>query len=123
MSENPVDRDLRNMLDCLSPGQLLRLRDLVDARTGSPLPQPAGGPAAYRGVPVPEDQPETLRWYQGVDAALDAAIPLVEALSSGEPCVFNGYGICEVHDLDASGPCPDGEAQAFLTASRKDDGT
>ncbi|QDN64397.1 hypothetical protein [Streptomyces sp. S1D4-14] len=126
MSADDNDRALVVFLDGQDPVALARLKALVDARTRKPVPPPTNGPTTYRGIPVPGvlhhnwDQPEAAWWRQGVKAALDIAVPLLDELHNDEPCVLDHHGYCQMHGLPQPGPCPDGEIQEFIKEARNE---
>lgn len=88
---------------------------------------PVNGPETYRGIQVPRelrpnwDRPEAIWWRRGVDAALAVMRPAVDALHYSGPCSLDHHGYCQEHGI-GSIPCPDGEAQRLLEAT-KEEGT
>lgn len=75
---------------------------------GRTVPQPK-----YRGMPVPSGPLDVESFRRGVNAALDAATPLLLAFVDTRPCDFDELGACTVHDYPPPA-CPDGLAQKLL---------
>lgn len=124
MSTPANDGALRALIDSMDPATLARLKALVDARTATPPPPPADGPATYRGIAVPEvlrpnwDTAEASWWKAGVRRTLDAVVPLLDDLANDEPCTLDHHGYCQMHSLPTEGPCPDGAARRLIAESR-----
>lgn len=81
----------------------------------------------YRGVAVPDGlrvagQPRQRYddWRRGVDTALAVMRPAVGALTDDSPCSLDHHGYCQEHGLPGAIPCPDGEAQRLLEATKKE---
>jgi hypothetical protein len=77
----------------------------------------------YRGIPVPDDWGpvgDVDDWNRGVDAALAVTLPLVESLHWDTSCSFDHHGYCQEHSYLADGPCPDGQAQKFIAATKEE---
>ncbi len=74
----------------------------------------------YRGVPLPADAPEhsLMRgaFKLGVLAALEVAVPLLEAYVNDEPCALNHHGYCQNHGLSEA-PCINTRSKEFLRAA------
>lgn len=75
----------------------------------------------YKGVPVPDgmrpnwNTPEAFWWMRGVQAALDIAVPLLDALVDEGACRFDRHGYCQEHwGLGAEGACVNEEVREFL---------
>lgn len=78
----------------------------------------------YRGVAWPGGAPhlnvtERTWWKRGVDAALAAALPVIDALRYETECILDHHGHCQAHDHLDTGPCPDGEARTFMEAASR----
>lgn len=124
------DRALVVFLDGQDPVALARLKALVDARTRQGQKVPADGPETYRGIPVPgriqQDRAKNApysalfhAWREGVNAALDVAVPLLTAFADTEPCEFDSLGACMTHDYPPP-LCADGEARKLIKEARNE---
>lgn len=73
-----------------------------------------------KGIGMPADLPQDrimrAGFKAGVLAALEVAVPLLEAYVDDEPCELDHHGYCQSHGLSEA-PCINERTKAFLAAA------